>query len=256
MAGGSAVHRRDPHRGGGVLCSAATSSSSPRCPRPRRCTRSAPGSTRTSTRSCGRSTGARCPWSRPWMARPSDSASTMRSRATCASSVPRGGCSRVGRSRVSCMARGVRPSCSRHVGSALWKLMTDQERLDGPKSAAARPRRGCRMVKRSMPRVTRLEKLAPSCPRVVLEAYVTLYRSERWPHRRVLRAVCGLPVTIHRVGHLPSTRSARSLKNEHARGRRARRSGRGLDRARRRRPGRAAVTGPARRAARARRRSR
>jgi len=65
------------------------------------------------------------------------------------------------------------------AGPLLWKLITDQERLDGAR--AERLGLGEAIDGRALDAaVDRLDRLG-QLPRDVLEAYTTLYRSERWP---------------------------------------------------------------------------
>ena len=64
-------------------------------------------------------------------------------------------------------------------GSTLWKLITEQERLDGPKAQQLGLGEAAdgQAIDAA---VARLGKLA-DLPREVLEAYTTLFRRERWP---------------------------------------------------------------------------
>ncbi len=67
----------------------------------------------------------------------------------------------------------------RAAGPLLWKLITEQERIDGERAQhlGIGEATDGRALDAAVDRLHRLDQL----PRDVLEAYVTLYRSERWP---------------------------------------------------------------------------
>jgi 2-(1,2-epoxy-1,2-dihydrophenyl)acetyl-CoA isomerase len=67
----------------------------------------------------------------------------------------------------------------RAAGPLLWKLIADQERLDGEHAQLLGLGEATdgRALDAAAERLRRLTQL----PREVLEAYTTLYRSERWP---------------------------------------------------------------------------
>jgi len=70
----------------------------------------------------------------------------------------------------------------RAAGQALWRLVAEQERLDGERAEllGIGERVDGRALDAAAARLNELGKL----PRDVLEAYTTLFRSERWPSDR------------------------------------------------------------------------